>query len=135
MLKLGAQEILIRLPSPVAATTALTRRWGPIPGVGDPIRVYTCRDQYFFGWDWGPRLPTSGIFKSIKLEGLGRARITDLHAELKSAGAALAQGHVELTIDSLEARAAARLDRSLGKWSKAMALKLKKGLNRIKVPF
>ncbi len=135
LLKSGANEILIRLASPVAAATALVKRWGPIPGVGDPIRVYTRKAQYSFGWDWGPRLPTAGIFKSIKLEGLSRARISDLRAVLHSADASKAAGLVELEIESLEARAATRLDLGLGPWSKALALKLKKGSNRVKVRF
>ncbi|MDQ3109085.1 MAG: glycoside hydrolase family 2 protein, partial [Bacteroidota bacterium] len=37
-----------------------------LPG-GD--RVYIRKAQYQFGWDWGPRLVTCGIWKSVRLEG------------------------------------------------------------------
>jgi len=32
-----------------------------------------------FGWDWGPRLPDAGIWRPIKLIGIDKARITDVH--------------------------------------------------------
>ena len=31
-----------------------------------------------FGWDWGPRLPSSGIWKDVRLEGGNAARIDDV---------------------------------------------------------
>jgi beta-mannosidase len=37
-----------------------------LPG-GD--RVYIRKAQYQFGWDWGPRLVTAGIWKNVRLEG------------------------------------------------------------------
>ncbi|MGA8655649.1 MAG: hypothetical protein WB586_05820, partial [Chthoniobacterales bacterium] len=36
------------------------------------------KQQSSFGWDWGPRLPTCGIYRSIYLEGWGRARLAGL---------------------------------------------------------
>lgn len=35
--------------------------------------------QYHFGWDWGPRLVTSGIWKPITLRAWDDAKINDLH--------------------------------------------------------
>jgi beta-mannosidase len=37
-----------------------------LPG-GD--RVFIRKAQYQFGWDWGPRLVTSGIWKNVRMEG------------------------------------------------------------------
>jgi beta-mannosidase len=37
-----------------------------LPG-GD--RVFIRKAQYQFGWDWGPRLVTAGIWKNVRLEG------------------------------------------------------------------
>ena len=34
--------------------------------------------QFGWGWDWGPDLPTSGIWKSVRIERWSRARISDL---------------------------------------------------------
>ena len=34
---------------------------------------------YHYGWDWGPRLVTSGIWRNVYLESWSKARITDIH--------------------------------------------------------
>jgi len=50
---------------------------GQVPGekaVSPHIRKAQCH----FGWDWGPRLVTSGIWKPILLKGWNEARINDL---------------------------------------------------------
>ncbi len=50
---------------------------GQVPGekaVGPHLR----KAPYHFGWDWGPRLVTSGIWKPIMLKGWNGARIADL---------------------------------------------------------
>lgn len=46
-----------------------------LPG-GD--RVFIRKAQYQFGWDWGPRLVTCGIWKKIRLEGWSGPEIEDL---------------------------------------------------------
>lgn len=35
--------------------------------------------HYMFGWDWGPQLPDTGIFRSVFLEYTSQKRIEDLH--------------------------------------------------------
>ncbi|CAN5914431.1 glycoside hydrolase family 2 protein [soil metagenome] len=44
-----------------------------LPG-GD--RVYIRKAQYQFGWDFGPRLVTSGIWKNVRLEGWNNFKVT-----------------------------------------------------------
>lgn len=41
--------------------------------------VYGRKAQYSFGWDWGPRLPTTGIWRGVRLEAFDVARIEDVH--------------------------------------------------------
>ncbi|MBN2205910.1 MAG: glycoside hydrolase family 2 protein [Candidatus Aminicenantes bacterium] len=36
------------------------------------------KSPYHFGWDWGPRLTTSGVWRPIRLEAWDRARIEDI---------------------------------------------------------
>jgi beta-mannosidase len=54
-----------------------------LPG-GD--RVYIRKAQYQFGWDWGPRLVTAGIWRSIKLIGRNEFQTTVLlnNVEIKN---------------------------------------------------
>ena len=50
---------------------------GQVPG-GKMVSVYTRKAGYHFGWDWGPRLVTSGIWRPVFLEAWNKARILDL---------------------------------------------------------
>lgn len=46
-----------------------------LPG-GD--RVFIRKAQYQFGWDWGPRLVTCGIWKGVRLEGWSDFAVGDI---------------------------------------------------------
>src|SRR4051794_32695840 len=80
MLKRGRNELVITFASPVKYAMAMRERLGPLPyvnGVGGPfnfIRKMACN----FGWDWGPALPTCGIWKGVRLEGWTGVRIRQL---------------------------------------------------------
>ncbi len=41
--------------------------------------VFTRKAPFHYGWDWGPRLVTCGIWKPIKLQGWGNIKIDDLY--------------------------------------------------------
>ncbi len=43
------------------------------------VSVYTRKVGYHFGWDGGPRLVTSGIWRPVLLEAWNQAKVTDLH--------------------------------------------------------
>ena len=45
----------------------------------NPERVFMRKAQFGFGWDWGPRLPTVGIWRPIELRHERRAIIEDVH--------------------------------------------------------
>jgi len=51
---------------------------GQVPE-GKRVSPHIRKAQCHFGWDWGPRLVTSGIWKPIFLKGWNKARITDLN--------------------------------------------------------
>lgn len=48
------------------------------PGDSIPGSIYTRKCPSQWGWDWGPRIPTSGIWRSIRLAGYKIGRISDL---------------------------------------------------------
>ncbi len=41
-------------------------------------RVFIRKAQYQFGWDWGPRFVTCGIWKPVRIVGWSEMRITDV---------------------------------------------------------
>jgi len=50
---------------------------GQVEG-GKKVSVYTRKAGYHFGWDWGPRLVSSGIWKPVYLRAWDEAGIKDL---------------------------------------------------------
>src|SRR6185369_4990254 len=48
---------------------------------GEKTSPHTRKAPYQYGWDWGPRFVTSGIWRPVFLEAWDSARISDLHIE------------------------------------------------------
>jgi beta-mannosidase len=74
-LRPGQNEIVIRFDSPVRRAQA--REAGlpyKLPGGSPHIR----KAPYHFGWDWGPRLVTSGIWRPLSIEAWEGARLGEL---------------------------------------------------------
>jgi beta-mannosidase len=78
--KPAANELLITFASPVRyATEKQAQR--PLPGVQQAIPggPYLRKSPCQFGWDWGPQLPATGIWKNVRLEGYSAARLDEIH--------------------------------------------------------
>ncbi|MGC9093839.1 MAG: glycoside hydrolase family 2 protein, partial [Bacteroidota bacterium] len=65
LLRAGKNRIRVVLRSPKNYAIKQERRYGKIFAELDSYRVHIRKAQYSFGWDWGPRLATSGIWKSL----------------------------------------------------------------------
>ncbi|MBN2773349.1 MAG: glycoside hydrolase family 2 protein, partial [Prolixibacteraceae bacterium] len=50
---------------------------GQVEG-GKMVSIYTRKAGYHFGWDWGPRLVTSGIWRPVYLKAWDEARIENI---------------------------------------------------------
>ncbi len=66
ILKKGENNLYIRFYSPVKRGKELMQNY-PIALPGGE-RVFTRKAQYQYGWDWGPRLLTCGIWKPIVIK-------------------------------------------------------------------
>jgi beta-mannosidase len=50
-----------------------------IGGLGDKkISIFARKAPYHYGWDWGPRFVTSGIWREVRLECWSETRLTDV---------------------------------------------------------
>ena len=67
-LRKGTNHIEILFDSPVLRSKAIEKKHGVLAAGHEPHRIYVRKAQYSFGWDWGPRLATSGIWRGISLE-------------------------------------------------------------------
>ncbi|HKD23398.1 MAG TPA: glycoside hydrolase family 2 protein [Rhizomicrobium sp.] len=62
--------------------------WSEIGGLGNKkISMLTRKAGYHYGWDWGPRFVTSGIWRPVRLRAWNAARIADLHIVQNSVSA------------------------------------------------
>jgi beta-mannosidase len=65
---------------------------------GEKTSPFTRKAPYHFGWDWGPRFVTAGIWKPVRLEAWDDARIVSVFHEQRKLTERLSRitAHVEL---------------------------------------
>lgn len=93
-LRRGRNELLVRFDS--AMQYIRTHRTTHAPReINDPVGGCTRirKEQCQFGWDWGPRFVTSGIWQDIRLEGWSDNRVESVRVAQHHAG----DGSVTLT--------------------------------------
>ena len=79
-LKRGKNVLEVLFDSPVIHSRKLQRQYGALKVALEPHRAYVRKAQYSFGWDWGPKLTTSGIWRDIYLEAVSGCRIASVFA-------------------------------------------------------
>jgi beta-mannosidase len=128
LLKLGKNSLEIRFKSAVkkGKEDALKLPY-TLP---EKERVFVRKAQYHFGWDWGPRFVTAGIWKNVHLKFWNQATIENLRFEQKELNEEIAKIDFFFSI---------QIDKS-GTYQiefneKFYSFKLKKGKNEIKIPF
>ncbi|ULO08362.1 glycoside hydrolase family 2 protein [Paenibacillus sp. 19GGS1-52] len=62
-------------------------------------RVWTRKNQSHFGWDWGPRLVTAGIWKEVRLEKRRYAKLDNVYARTVNLNEG--QADIEISMDLL----------------------------------
>ena len=100
------------------------------------ISVFCRKSAYHYGWDWGPRLITSGIWRPVYLESWDSLRISDIFYNQKNVTEKRADIDVEFEILSQnESTASLRvIDERTGKTLTKGITKLTKGENKVVVP-
>jgi beta-mannosidase len=102
-LRAGANELRVRVRAPVPFVRAQEARLGTRPVNGDwtpyPfVRKSACN----FGWDWGPRVPTSGIPGEVRLECWSVARIAEVRPLVTECDAVRARVEVHVRVELAE---------------------------------
>ena len=100
---------------------------------------YTRKAPYNYGWDWGPRYMTEGIWQPVRLETWDALRIENFHVHQQSIAADLATVAAELDIESTRPTTASLLlahdemsgpQTSDGTWT----IQLNAGINHVSFP-
>ncbi|MBQ1499004.1 MAG: glycoside hydrolase family 2 protein [Sphingomonas sp.] len=89
LLRPGGNELAILFRSPVALGAERRAREGVLypaenDKTADHASVYVRKAPYHFGWDWGPKYVTSGIWRPVWLDIVRTARIAELRHEIVS---------------------------------------------------
>lgn len=136
-LRPGANNLLVFFPSPIAQAKKIAS--------ADPWRVktrteektYVRKPAYEYGWDWGPRFVTSGIWRPVWLEAWDQARIADFHISQRDVHANVTHLRADVEVESA-AFAPAKLVVSYTHHGKAyevaQAVDLHPGLNVFNLP-
>ena len=79
----GTNTIVVRFRSPIAVAKPAYDRLGyTLPAVNDQakemVSMFARKAPYHYGWDWGPRFVTSGIWRPAAIEGWDGARLDDV---------------------------------------------------------
>jgi beta-mannosidase len=97
-LEVGENTIEIAFDSPTNRARALEKEYGVLEAAFETCRVYVRKAQYSFGWDWGPRFATSGVWRPIRIESRNVARVESAFTKVVSIedGKAIVDVRVEL---------------------------------------
>lgn len=128
-LKKGKNEIKVLFESPLNLEKALEEKLPyKLPG----NCPFTRKAHYHFGWDWGPRLVTSGIWRAVYIDAWDRARIEELETAQKLVEKNKARLNLKVKILSdidQKATLKARVSGQKKEFFKNKSASLKKGLN------
>ncbi len=102
------------------------------------VSVFARKAGYHYGWDWGPRIVTSGIWRPVLLEAWNDAKIEDVFYHQKNITPQKAEVTTIMEVVADMPLANAQLQISDAASGKILAQKntpLTKGLNKIEIPF
>ncbi len=102
LLKLGANTLRIRFRSPINEVLPIMAKMKyELPASndqGEKTSPHTRKAPYQYGWDWGPRFVTSGIWRPVSLESWDTSRVDDLHIVTKKITASAADLAAEVEV-------------------------------------
>jgi beta-mannosidase len=137
LLKAGDNRLLIVFPSPVrtAAEIATRDKWRVRTLA--PEKAYVRKAAYEFGWDWGPRFVTSGIWRPVRLELWDETKISNLYIRQSDISAAVAHLAVEVEVTASEAvagKVVVSYEQAGKKTEVARTVAFEPGLNHFDLP-
>ncbi|MBB3700893.1 hypothetical protein KMW28_13425 [Flammeovirga yaeyamensis] len=138
LIKQKGNTLKVYFHSPIKVTKPLRDQAGfEYPADNDAraekFSIYSRKAPYSFGWDWGPRFVTSGIWRPINVIIWNKAKIEDIHIQQTSLNDALAELNTTVTIHAAKAgKAKVRLITDDEHFtSEVKEIELKEGENKV----
>ena len=142
LLQNGQNELHIKFESPISKALPIADATGiTYPADNDKtpqkLSVFTRKAPYHYGWDWGPKLVTSGIWKPVWLHCWDKAKIIDTYFETTLLGEESARVTTHLEIQAVEKTDACFLIKSeaLGPGVIEHPVSLQPGVNHVAIKF
>src|SRR5687767_9745462 len=110
-LRRRGNELLVRFHSPilrllphVQAMPHKLKGNYPSPYGDEPADAMTGnfvrKPNYHYGWDWGPRYVTAGVWRSVRLESRDHLQLADFHVQPRQVSADLAEVDLVFEIEA-----------------------------------
>ncbi|ESU21114.1 beta-mannosidase [Flavobacterium enshiense DK69] len=127
-LKLGENKLRVVFDSAVKKEKKAAKKLSyTLPG---DEKIFTRKAQYQYGWDWGPRFVTAGIWKKVQLHFWNSVTIENIKYEQK----ALTDEKAELIFDVVvNSQNTANYQLKINE--KSVPFQLKKGKNNLKIGY
>ncbi len=99
-LHVGSNLLRVVFPSPIKAAEAVaaTDPWQSRTKVD--AKTYIRKAAYEYGWDWGPRFVTSGIWRPVRIEAWDKARIADFAIHQRDVSREVAHADAEVEVEA-----------------------------------
>ncbi|MDE2054221.1 MAG: glycoside hydrolase family 2 protein [Xanthomonadaceae bacterium] len=150
LLHTGANTLVVKLYSPIERLQPwLLKQPYALPGEfdsafgdepkGKQTANYVRKAAYQYGWDWGPRVVTEGIWQGVRLESWSTLRLADFHIAQPRVAADVAhlQAQLDIEADAAESAHVALQWRAPDGGMQALQhdVELKTGDNHVAIPF
>lgn len=143
-LKDGVNELRIVFRSPIQEDLPKLKALGyrlpatndqsELGGLGeDCVSIFARKAPYHYGWDWGPRFVTSGIWRPVELIGWSGLQIRDVYIDQLNVTSKQANATVRIKLDStLSGKLALKLTTEDMGWN--LQVELNPGTHELTIP-
>ncbi len=145
-LRPGENTLRLRFRSPIQfGLQKLAAHGFPLPASNDQsengdlgdkrVSIFTRKPGYHYGWDWGPRLVTSGIWRPVQLSFWDEAKLTNVFLHQKTITETKAELVAQVT---LENEAAGQYQIMVSQGDQVLAVQsmtINAGTHQLEIPF
>jgi len=137
LLKEKHNELIVHFRSPIKEILPKIEKLShKLPAASDSTigtSPYTRKAPYQYGWDWGPRLVTSGIWQQVRIEAWDTVKIVDQQIIIKNLNKSRARLEIETEVlSNLPGKALLKIFVDRNKFEVNESIHLKPGLNSFK---
>ena len=102
----GKNLLYVVFPSPITAAAEIAALDPWQPKTKTEAKTYIRKAAYEYGWDWGPRFVTSGIWRPVRIEAWDKVRIADFAIRQRDVSREVAHVDAEVEIEAASAGSA-----------------------------